>query len=274
MPEFDMPGHATSWCTGYPDICPSPTCLGPLNPATNQTFDLIDNFLGEVTGGKQGGGLFYDDLLHLGGDEVDTSCWTSTPSIAAWMQQNNITTNGAYMYFVLKVHQMAIAQGRNPVNWEEVFNAFGTQLDPKSIIHIWLDFATLARVVAAGYRAILSNNNVWYLDHLATTWEQFYLNEPFTNLTDPKQQALVLGGEVCMWGETVDTSDLFQTVWPRAAAAAERLWSAQDVNNTAEFHARLSNFRCLLNSRGIAAAPVDNTQARENPPAPASCYAQ
>ena len=26
IPEFDMPGHANSWCVGYPDICPSPTC--------------------------------------------------------------------------------------------------------------------------------------------------------------------------------------------------------------------------------------------------------
>ncbi len=26
IPEFDMPGHADSWCVGYPQICPSPTC--------------------------------------------------------------------------------------------------------------------------------------------------------------------------------------------------------------------------------------------------------
>ena len=22
MVEFDMPGHAGSWCTGYPEVCP------------------------------------------------------------------------------------------------------------------------------------------------------------------------------------------------------------------------------------------------------------
>lgn len=37
---------------------------------------------------------------------------------------------------------------------------------------------------------------------------------------DPEQQKLFLGGEVCAWGETIDISDLQQTVWPRSAAAA------------------------------------------------------
>ena len=27
IPEFDMPGHANSWCVGYPNICPSPSCM-------------------------------------------------------------------------------------------------------------------------------------------------------------------------------------------------------------------------------------------------------
>ena len=34
-------GHAASWCKGHPEICPSPTCTEPLNPATNATFDLL-----------------------------------------------------------------------------------------------------------------------------------------------------------------------------------------------------------------------------------------
>ena len=76
------------------------------------------------------------------------------------------------------------------------------------------------QVVAAGLRCIVSNQDKWYLDHLDTTWQQFYMNEPLTNITNPNQQKLVLGGEVCMWGEHIDGSDIEQTIWPRAAAAA------------------------------------------------------
>jgi len=275
VPEFDVPGHAASWCIGYPDVCPSPLCPQPLNPATPAAFDLMTSFFGELTGnGDETSALFSDDMFHLGGDEVNTDCWTTTPAINNWLNANNYSAQDAYGYFVQKAHDIIISQNRNPVNWEEVFLNFGNKLDPQTIIHIWLDHATLAEVVAAGYRGILSNNDVWYLDHLSTTWWQFYLNDPYQNITDPSQQALVLGGEVCMWGETVDTSDAEQTIWPRAAAAAERLWSAADVTDVTQALSRLMWFRCLLNSRGVAAAPVNNDQARSSPAGPGPCGIQ
>jgi len=274
FPEFDIPGHAASWCVGYPPLCPSPNCTMPLDPSSPLTWEVISGVLSEVTGGVQFGGLFPDNFVHLGGDEVNTDCWTDTPHVAKWMQENDLNTSTTYMYFVEKAHQEVIPAGRNPVNWEEVFLNFGSKLDPESVVHVWLDFNTLAEVVAAGYRGILSNNDVWYLDHLSTSWQQFYLNEPFTQIFNETQQELVLGGEVCMWGETVDPSDIFSTIWPRAAAAAERLWSARNVNDTTEALPRLQDFRCLLNRRGIDGAPVDNSQARESPPGPGSCFDQ
>jgi len=272
--EFDIPGHAASWCAGYPAVCPSPTCNQPLDPSSETTWNLIQGLLGEVTGYKQGAGLFPDNFVHLGGDEVDTSCWTSVPHVQQWLDSHNMTTEDAYMYFVEQAHNYIIPAGRNPVNWEEVFNHFGNKLDKETIVHIWLNADTLAEVVAAGYRGILSNSDKWYLDHLDVTWQDFYLNEPFSKINNATQQALVLGGEVCMWGETVDTSDLMSTVWPRAAAAAERLWSSQDVNDTTAALPRLEAFRCLLNRRGIGAAPTNNKNARDAPPGPGGCFTQ
>jgi len=102
MVEFDMPGHAGSWCKGYPEVCPSPTCTQPLNVANNATFDLIEGLLKECTGGvaskpgKPSPGLFKDNFIHLGGDEVDTSCWSKTPAVAAWLTQHNLTADGGY----------------------------------------------------------------------------------------------------------------------------------------------------------------------------------
>jgi len=75
-----------------------------------------------------------------------------------------------------------------------------------------------------------------------------------------------------MWGETVDASDIFNTIWPRAAAAAERMWSPATLTDTAAALPRLQWFRCFLNSRGIGAAPVSNTRARQAPEGPSGCY--
>lgn len=78
-----------------------------------------------------------------------------------------------------------------------------------------------------------------------------------------------------MWGETVDQSDRSATVWPRAAAIAERLWSYDVLGgNAIEALPRLLNFRCMLNRRGISAAPTLNAQARTSPPHPGSCFTQ
>jgi len=275
MVEFDMPGHAGSWCKGYPEVCPSPTCTQPLNPASPATFELITAMLGEVTGMKTLAGLFPETMIHLGGDEVNTNCWTKEPTIMAWLQARNLSTDGGYGYFVNRTAHIAVAQGRRPIQWNEVWDHFGTALPKEAIVHAWNDRSAMARATAAGYAAL--NSQGWYLDHLATSWESMYTNDPLQGV-DTSRSSLVLGGQGEMWGETVDTSDIEQTVWPRMAAIGEMLWSPQAVTNastaTGTAYPRLSAFRCLLNRRGVRAAPLRNSQAREAPHGPGGCLEQ
>eukprot|EP00656_Telonema_subtile_P016112 TRINITY_DN1849_c0_g1_i1.p1 TRINITY_DN1849_c0_g1~~TRINITY_DN1849_c0_g1_i1.p1 ORF type:complete len:519 (+),score=106.62 TRINITY_DN1849_c0_g1_i1:215-1771(+) len=280
--EFDMPGHAGSWCVGYPEICPSPTCTQPLNVANNFTFTLIDGLLGDCTGRKAStkgspSGLFPDDFLHLGGDEVDTSCWTKTASVAAWLTAQNMTADDGYAYFAHKVSEIAIAQGRSPVQWSEVYDHFKTKLDKRTIVHIWKGNTNVTEVVANGYQVLLNvgyDADSWYLDNLAVNWSAVYSNEPCTGVPDDLCP-MILGGHGEMWGETVDASDVQQTVWPRLAAIAERLWSPRDqVGDIPSALPRIEEFRCLLNRRGIDSAPVNNANARASPPGPGSCLVQ
>lgn len=175
----------------------------------------------------------------------------------------------------MRAQKIAVSHGYEVINWEETFNSFGSKLDRKTVVHNWLGSGVAERVVKAGLRCIVSNQDSWYLDHLDATWQQFYTNEPLTNITEPKLQKLVLGGEVCMWGEHIDGSDIEQTIWPRAAAAAERLWTRFDklAKKPEDVMTRLMHFRCLLNQRGVAAAPLDGP-GRVAPIEPGSCYVQ
>jgi hexosaminidase len=45
MAEVDVPGHAESWGTGYPDLWPSLSCREPLDVTKNFTFDVISGIL-------------------------------------------------------------------------------------------------------------------------------------------------------------------------------------------------------------------------------------
>ncbi|KAF5959079.1 hypothetical protein HYC85_000288 [Camellia sinensis] len=200
---------------------------------------------------------------------------TKTNSLTFRLQKHALNESEAYQYFVLRAQKIALSYGYEIINWEETFNNFGDKLSRKTVVHNWLGGGVAERVVAAGLRCIVSNQDKWYLHYLDTTWPEFYMNEPLTNITNPKQQELVIGGEVCMWGEQIDGSDIEQTIWPRAAAAAERLWSPYDnlAKDPRQITGRLAHFRCLLNQRGVAAAPLAGP-GRVAPQDPGSCYMQ
>ncbi|GAB4854860.1 Beta-hexosaminidase 1 [Ancistrocladus abbreviatus] len=272
MAEIDVPGHAESWGAGYPDLWPSPSCREPLDVAKNFTFDVVSGILTDLRK------IFPFELLHLGGDEVHTDCWNSTPHTSKWLRDHDMTPKEAYKYFVLRAQEMAILKGWTPVNWEETFNTFASDLNPRTVVHNWLGSGVCPKAVGKGFRCIFSNQGVWYLDHLDVPWDHVYNAEPLEGINNVSEQKLVLGGQVCMWGETVDTSDIQQTIWPRAAAAAERLWSSKEAISTGNINQtalpRLHYFRCLLNIRGVEAAPVANYYGRSPPKGPGSCYQQ
>lgn len=272
MAEVDVPGHAESWGAGYPDLWPSPSCKEPLDVSKNYTFDAIAGILADMRK------IFPFELFHLGGDEVNTTCWTTTPHIKQWLQDHNMTSKDAYEYFVLRAQEIAISHSWTPVNWEETFNTFPSKLNPQTVVHNWLRGDVCQKAVAKGFRCIYSNQGFWYLDHLDVPWDKVYYTEPLEGIKSISAQKLVLGGEACMWGETADASDVQQTIWPRAAAVAERLWSDKEAtsstNTTSAALQRLEYFRCLLTRRGVPAAPVTNFYARRPPLGPGSCYEQ
>ncbi|XP_027350015.1 beta-hexosaminidase 1-like [Abrus precatorius] len=272
MAEVDVPGHAESWGAGYPDLWPSPSCREPLDVSKTFTFDVISDILTDMRK------IFPFELFHLGGDEVNTSCWSNTSHVKEWLQNQNMTAKDAYQYFVLKTQEIAVSKNWSPVNWEETFNTFPEKLHQKTVVHNWLGPGVCPKAVAKGFRCIFSNQGVWYLDHLDVPWDEVYTAEPLEGIYKPSEQELVIGGEVCMWAETADASNVQQTIWPRAAAAAERLWSQRDSTSTQNITLtalpRLQYFRCLLNKRGVPAAPVKIFFARTAPIGPGSCYEQ
>jgi len=90
IPEFDTPGHSTSWGDGYPNLltsCPSKSWQSrPMDPTIDSTYSLLETLFSEVAT------IFPDRQIHLGGDEVSPVCWNDNPKVKAWMKDHNMTT--------------------------------------------------------------------------------------------------------------------------------------------------------------------------------------
>ncbi len=120
--------------------------------------------------------------------------------------------------------------------------SFFPTFETKYIVYYSFFSSVAANATAHGYKVLWSTDGVWYLDGLDVTWDVMYAQEPCNNLSET-QCNQVIGGGGEMWGETVDTSDLYNTVWPRLAAIAERLWSPRDITDLNKAHPRIHAFR-------------------------------
>ncbi|GAQ79295.1 Beta-N-acetylhexosaminidase [Klebsormidium nitens] len=273
MPEIDVPGHAESWGVGYPQLWPHPDCRQPLDMSTDFTWEVIRGIIDDLLK------IFPYKYFHAGGDEVNVDCWSQVPRTKRWLDAHNRTGMQAYADFVVRTQEMLLERGRDPVNWEEPFDSFPERLNKNGVVHVWLDNPqTISQATQHGFPVIVANTAGSYLDHLDIVWRSIYMNDPYKGIKREAQRRLVIGGENCMWGEDIDASDLEQTIWPRAAAFAERYWSpvnhTEGYQNVERFLPRYHYFRCLLNQRGVRAAPAANHLARKNPDGPGSCYEQ
>ena len=266
--ETDMPGHASSWCAGYPGLCPTMNCTSPLDPSNELTFTVIESLMRELTS------VAPDTLFHVGGDEVNTDCWNNTAHVREWMAQRGFNLTEALWYFTSRVQNITMSLGRTPVAWDEVYDAFTTRMPRESIVHVWRLTQLHINATNDGYRALLSVCVPWYLDSTSFTWQMMYGTDPWDGIQDEAKRRLVLGGETALWSEEVDAGVLLNSVWPRAAAVAEKLWSAWEVDDVLAAEPRYAWFRCLLNTRGVGAAPWSNQFSRSAPPAPGACLDQ
>ncbi|EMP38930.1 Beta-hexosaminidase subunit alpha [Chelonia mydas] len=251
--EFDTPGHTHSWGPGAPGLLTPcyagsiPSGVhGPVNPILNTTYQFMTELFREVST------VFPDFYLHLGGDEVDFTCWRSNPEIQAFMQRMGFGQDYAKLesFYIQRLLDIISSYGKGYVVWQEVFDN-GVKVKPDTIIHVWRENAgpyqqEVARVTKAGYRALLSAP--WYLNRISygQDWQTAYQVEPLEFEGSPEQKELVIGGEACMWGEYVDVTNLTPRLWPRAGAIAERLWSNKTVRDLQDAYRRLANFRCTL----------------------------
>jgi hexosaminidase len=252
IPEFDMPGHATAWFVGYPELS---SAAGPfeierhygifkpaMDPTRETTYKFLDGFIGEMAG------LFPDPLFHIGGDEVEGHAWTESASIQAFLKARGLKSNeDLQAYFNKRVQAILKKHGKRMVGWDEILRE---DLPRDIVVQSWRGQESLARAARLGFAGILSNG--YYIDLMGSAASHHAvdpLGKEAASLNDA-EKALVLGGEACMWAELVSPETVDSRIWPRMAAIAERFWSPAGTNDVADMYRRLEILSARLDWYG------------------------
>lgn len=253
VPEFDMPGHSTSWFVGYPELASGP---GPysverkwgvfdpaMDPTRETTYTFLDGFIGEMAA------LFPDQFFHIGGDEVNGKQWDANPKIKQFIRVHGLKDNaGLQAYFNTRVQKLVAKHGKTMEGWDEILRP---NLPKSIVIQSWRGQKSLADAAQQGYRGLLSFG--YYID-LMNSAASHYVVDPMAdaaaNLSEADKQK-ILGGEACMWGEYVSAENIDSRIWPRTAAIAERLWSPQSVTDVHAMYERLDRINNWLDAYGV-----------------------
>ena len=168
------------------------------------------------------------------------------------------------------------------LDWNLTMTPANSSTGLDTLIQVWESPADLLLVLQRGYRAIFGDYTEWYLDcghgqwlnpypsgfsppgipvntsggvptqivqpyvdycDPLKNWRHIYVYDPLVNITEDLQP-LIVGGEVHMWSEQVDATSMDGIIWPRAASAAEVLWSGpQNASGLVDATPRLGEWR-------------------------------
>ncbi len=252
VPEFDMPGHTTSWFPGYPDLAVFPgkyniereygifDCV--MDPTKESTYIFLDKFISEMCD------LFPDKCFHIGGDENNGVQWDSSQVVMEFKQAHGIKSNhDLQAYFNKRINNILLKNNKKMMGWEEIANK---TLDGDIVVQSWKGDESLVEAVKAGNDVVLSKG--YYIDLLFPASDHYLVDPmPSDSTLTEKEKSHILGGEATMWSEYVTIENIDSRIWPRTAAIAERLWSSADLRDVSDMYRRLKVVSLQLENLGL-----------------------
>lgn len=255
MPEIDMPGHALAAVRAYPELgvgeVPPPGIESDwgvfpyLFNVEEGTFAALETVLDEVIA------LFPDTEIHIGGDEAVKDQWKRSPAVQARMKQLGLADEEALQgWFMARMGRHLEKRGRRLVGWDEVLEG---GVPAGAIVMSWRGPEGAGHAAERGHDAVLSPSPTLYLDNMQRlapdeppgrgteiSLATVYAFEPVAPSLGAKERAHILGLQTNLWTEHVRTeARAAHMLFPRAAAVAERGWSAAEVRDLADFARRL-----------------------------------
>ena len=184
--------------------------------------------------------------MHIGGDESRGKHWDQNPKIQDFKKAKGIKTNAALQtHFNQRLLRILTKHGKRMVGWDEILHP---DLPKNIVVHSWRGQKSSAKPQRRLY---------WYFIKRLLPGPPPPGSKALPGGPNrPRQrshwgeQAQVLGGEACMWGEAVVPETIDSRIWPRTAAIAERFWSPRIVANVDDMYRRLAVISVRLENWG------------------------
>jgi hexosaminidase len=293
VPEVETPGHVRAALAAYPELGVHPDvqlgvwtewgiCDDVLN-AEEATIRFFSDVLDEVIA------LFPSEYIGIGGDECPKVQWQQDARTQERMRELGLADEEQLQAWIIgRMAAHVESHGRRAFGWDEILE--GGTLSPSATVLSWRGLTGARTAAKRGHDVISAPDDQVYLDYrqseLATepipvsivlsTEDAFRFDPVPDDLTD-EQRAHVIGGQGNMWCEHVDSvRKLDYQLFPRVAALAEALWSADVTGERdfVEFEGRLTEHLARLEAMGIEyrhpAGPLPWEQRPGVPGRPAS----
>lgn len=281
VPEFDMPGHATSACRAYPELSGGGEGRWDgftFHPCKEETFEFISNVLDEIIA------LFPSPYIHIGGDEVHygNQNWFKDPDIQRFIQEKQLVNEtGLEHYFVRRAADIVASKGKIMIGWDEIIDA---EVSPEKAVVMWWRHDRkyqLLKALERGYKVIMTprlpmyGDFVQYPTHRMGRWDGFNLLEDVYRFPDPLMNLVqgyenqLLGIQYSVWTERIaDGKRLDYMIFPRLLAMAEAAWTATYKKSYGKFMEKLPYYLTILRKKGIYYFDPFAPRSTPEPPAP------
>ena len=254
IPEIDLPGHSKALKAAYPYLSCRQDLLfevstGGRSPnnticaGRETTYEFIDAVIGEIAE------LFPSKYIHVGGDECNKNDWTLCPECNKRLKENHLENfEELQSYFITRINSQVTKRGKTMIGWDEILSGKGT---PGAIIMAWRRnrYSPELDAPRAGYKTIQASYTDSYINnHQGPAYlepeaprgiiplKKVYEYEPIPKVLTEKEAKLIMGTQVCLWGEFTPNPQISELMlYPRVLANAEVGWTRPALKDWKRF---------------------------------------
>ncbi len=240
VPEIEMPGHTQAMIAAYPELGITRGHVDVWNQwgvskhllnIEEDTFIFAQNVIDEVLA------LFPGPYIHLGGDEVDSKLWASSPDMKSRMGQLDLeSVHDIQSYFLARMTGYIERKGRRIIGWDEIIAG---DISSDTIVMSWRGVEGGVMAAEGGYDVVMAPRQWTYFDSYQSEeieqeplaiggtipLEKAYEFDPIP----PEREEIVdhfLGAQGQLWTEYMpNTEHVEYMAFPRTTALSEVLWS-------------------------------------------------